>query len=230
VVVSDYVRLSPDERPRRSPVGCLSRFRLSWEAALELTEIGIAQAVIGLLIVLAGSTNSAFFFLIVSTLLEGSAAILLPALGGSSIPPGQFALLFVFLRIIAPTGGLYGYFPDAVRANAWLLCFCLYGIAMSYIGPRLFAGSINVFPMRPDPALGLFYTTPLRPTSQNLTGGIYMLGTLLMALAACAPRRGGPHAGFRNDFRRLVLHPVGPRRYRDAGNAARGAVRDLPQW
>jgi hypothetical protein len=151
---------------------------------VELTEIGIAQVVVGLLIVLVGSTNSAFFFLIVCTLLEGSAAILLPALGGSSIPPGQFALLFVFLRIIAPKGGLYGYFPDAVRANSWLLCFCLYGIAMSYIGPRLFAGSISVFPMRPDPAFGLFYVTPLQPTSQNLTAGIYMLGTLLTALAA----------------------------------------------
>lgn len=151
---------------------------------MELTEIGMVQVVIGLLIVLAGSANSAFFFLIASTLLEGSAAILLPALGGSSIPPGQFALLFVFLRIIAPKGGLYGYFPAAFRANSWLLCFCLYGIAMAYIGPRLFAGSINVFPMRPDPALGLFYRTPLQPTSQNLTAGIYMFGTLLMALAA----------------------------------------------
>jgi hypothetical protein len=151
---------------------------------MQLTEIGMFQLIVGLLIVLVGSTNKTFFFLVVSTLFDGSAAVLLPALGGSSIPPGQFALLFVFLRIIAPKGGLYGYFPDAVKANAWLLLFCVYGLAMSYIGPRLFAGVINVFPMRPDPAMGLFYVVPLQPTSQNLTAGIYMLGAILLALAA----------------------------------------------
>ena len=153
-------------------------------AALELTLIGLVQVVIGSMIVLAGSSNGAFLFLIFSTLLEGSAAILLPALGGSSIPPGQFALLFAFLRIFAPKGGLYGHFPDAVGANAWLLLFCFYGMAMAYIGPRLFGGEFSVYPMRANLGSGLFEVVPLRPTSQNLTAGTYMLGTLLLVIAA----------------------------------------------
>lgn len=151
---------------------------------MELTAIGMVQIVFGLMIVLFGSSNSAFLFLMFSSLLEGSAAILLPALGGSSIPPAQFALVFVLLRIAAPRGGTYGHFPDAIRANAWLLLFCFYGIAMAIIGPRLFGGRISVYPMRPILNAGVFEVFPLAPTTQNLTAGSYMLGTILVALAA----------------------------------------------
>ena len=154
------------------------------EAALELTYIGMIQAVVGIAIVLAGTPRVAFLFLVLCSLLDGSAAIILPALGGSSIPPVQFALLFVFMRILVPKGGLYGYLPQAVRANAWLLLFCFYGVANAVIGPRLFAGQVTVFPMRPDPAAGLFNLIPLAPTSQNLTAGSYLLGALLLAIAS----------------------------------------------
>ncbi|GGC07671.1 hypothetical protein GCM10011494_27880 [Novosphingobium endophyticum] len=161
---------------------------------MELTFIGWIQAVIGLAIVVAGGPNSAFLFLILSGLFDGSAAVLLPALGGSSIPPVQFALMFVFLRILVPKGGVYGRFPDAVRANAWLVLFCFYGIAHAFIGPRLFGGAISVYPMRPHPESGLFDVIPLWPKSQNLTAGTYLLGCLLIAIAAyifCRGRGGG---------------------------------------
>ncbi|WP_338468422.1 glycoside hydrolase [Novosphingobium sp. ZN18A2] len=151
---------------------------------MELTFVGLFQIVVGGLIVLAGRPGSALAFLIASSLFDGSAAIVLPALGGSSIPPVQFALLFVYLRILVPRGGLYGHFPAALRANAWLVLFCLYGLAMAFIGPRLFAGSIDVFPMRPNPNGGLFDVVPLHPTSQNLTGGTYMVGAMLLAVGA----------------------------------------------
>lgn len=151
---------------------------------MELTFIGLIQVIAGCAIIVAGSANSAFLLLIVSSLFDGSAAVLLPALGGSSIPPVQFALMFVFLRILVPKGGLYGRFPEAVRANAWLVLFCLYGIATAYIGPRLFRDAISIYPMRPAPNAGLFDVIPLAPTSQNLTAGTYLLGTLLLAIAA----------------------------------------------
>jgi hypothetical protein len=157
---------------------------------LELTFIGLIQIVIGGAIVVIGGPNSAFLFLILSSLFDGSAAILLPALGGSSIPPVQFALLFIYLRILVPKGGLYGRFPDAFRQNAWLVLFCFYGIANAYIGPRLFGGKVDVYPMRPDPGAGLFDVIPLWPTSQNLTAGVYLLGTLLLGIAAYIFARG----------------------------------------
>ncbi len=157
---------------------------------MELTFIGMIQILLGSAIVLAGSPNQTFLFLILSALFDGSAAVLLPALGGSSIPPVQFALMFVFLRILVPKGGLYGRFPEAVRANAWLLLFCVYGTVMAFIAPRLFGGSINVYPMRPDLTAGLFDLVPLRPTPQNLTAGTYMIGTLLLAIASYIFSRG----------------------------------------
>lgn len=161
---------------------------------MELTFIGMIQILIGIYVVLAGGVRSALFFLVVSTLFEGSAAISLPDLGGSSIPPVQFALLFVILRILAPKGGYLGLLPEAVSGNKWIVLFAIYGMAGAYLAPRMFAGMIDVFPMRPDPTMGPFDTVPLKPTPQNLTAGFYMLGALLLALAShifCRIRAGG---------------------------------------
>lgn len=151
---------------------------------MELTFIGIAQLVMGGIIILAGGLRSAFLFLMISSLFSGSAAILLPALGGSTIPPVQFALLFVYLRILAPRGGFVGALPDAIKANRWLVLFTFYGMASAFIAPRLFAGSIDVFPMSYQNSRGMFDTLPLQPTSQNVTASVYLLGTLLTAMAA----------------------------------------------
>lgn len=151
---------------------------------MELTFIGIIQLMVGGLIILAGGLRSVFLFLMISSLFSGSAAILLPALGGSSIPPVQFALLFVYLRILAPRGGFVGTLPNAIRANSWLILFTFYGMASAFIAPRLFAGTIDVFPMSHQNSRGMFDTLPLQPTSQNITASVYLLGTLLTAMAA----------------------------------------------
>lgn len=149
---------------------------------MELTNIGLIQCVIGAFIVLMGGMRSAILFLFFSSILQGSAAVQLPALGGSSIPPGQFALLFITLRIIAPRGGYIGLLPDAISDNKWVFLFASYGIVSAYIGPRLFAGMVDVYPMQPKGDFGLLDTIPLSPTPQNLTVGIYMLGALLISL------------------------------------------------
>lgn len=151
---------------------------------MELTFIGAFQCAIGLAIVLTGSLRSAFAFLVVSGLFGGSAAILLPALGGSSIPPAEFALVFVYLRILAPRGGYSYALPGALRANLWLVLFTAYGIAISYLGPRIFADAMDVAPMRPIETAELFETAPLGPTAQNFTSAFYMFGTLLVGLAS----------------------------------------------
>jgi hypothetical protein len=130
-----------------------------------------------------------------SALFNGSAALSLPALGGSSIPPVQFGLLFVYLRILVPRGGYGGALPDAILANRAFVLFSAYAIVLSYIGPRLFEGAIDVFPLRPISS-GPFDTIRLAPTPQNLTSGFYHLGALLLALAAymLCRTRGGPNA------------------------------------
>ena len=149
---------------------------------MSLTFIGLIQLVLGLAIVLWGRLRTAFVFLIVSGLFSGSAAIALPALGGSTIPPVYFALGFVILRIVVPRGGYLGLVPEAISANKWFLLFTFYGVAAAYVGPRLFAETIQVFPMSAQNMRGMFDTVPLLPTSQNITAQVYMIGSLMMAL------------------------------------------------
>ncbi len=161
---------------------------------MELTFIGYAQIVLGALVVVAGNMRHALVFLLVSALFNGSAAILLPSLGGSSIPPIQFALAFVLLRILMPGSAAIGDLPEAIKANRWFVLFSLYGIATSFVLPRIFAGSVSVYPMRYDMPGDLFATIPLEPTSQNFTAAFYLLGSLLSAIAvwiACR-RRNAP--------------------------------------
>lgn len=160
---------------------------------MTITFLGFACIVIGGIIVIAGSMRHALAFLVLAGLFSGSSAVTLPN-GGSSIPPIYFALAFVYLRILVPHGGFRGAMPDAFRANRWLAVFAIYGAAMSYIGPRLFAGDIDVYPMRLVARESLFETHPLAPSSQNGTAGIYMLGTLFVAMAAWIGTR---HNGMR---------------------------------
>lgn len=151
---------------------------------MELTFIGYAQLLIGLAIMVAGSLRHAFLFLMLSGLLGGSAAIFLPSLGGSSIPPSHFALLFIYFRILAPRGGFLGDVAASLRANRWLVLFTFYGIASAMIAPRLFAGQIHVYPMRLHNVKSLFQTVLLEPTSQNVTASVYLMGAMLIAVAS----------------------------------------------
>lgn len=151
---------------------------------MELTFIGVFQLAIGMAIVIGGSLRASFVFLMVSGLFDGSAAIILPALGGSSIPPIQFALLFVYLRMLIPGSGYLRTLPEAIGANLLLVCYTAYGIAAAVVGPRLFAGSLDVVPMRYVATEDLFATVALHPSSQNITAIVYLLGSLLVACAA----------------------------------------------
>lgn len=160
---------------------------------MQLTFIGLIQLLIGAVIVFGGSLRHAVTFMVISGLFAGSAAIVLPALGGSSIPPIQFACLVVYLRILAPRGGFLALLPEAVRANRWLVLYTFYGVASAMIAPRLFAQQVDVTPLRFDEARTLFDTVPLVPSTQNITTSVYLLGTLAVAVAAylMARLRGG---------------------------------------
>ena len=167
-----------------------------------VTSIGYFYLLVGAAIALRGSLRQAFLFLFVSGLFSGSAALILLG-GGSSVPPLYFALPFVYFRILAPRGGFLHEIPDAFRANRWLVLFALYSLSMAYVGPRLFAGAIDVYQMRMVDPESRFDTLPLGPTSQNLTAGIYMIGTLFIAIAVwIASRR-------ENSARTLVTAIIG---------------------
>lgn len=161
---------------------------------MQPTYILMIQLVVGLLILLRGTLASAFVFMMACGVLGGSAALLLPALGGSSIPPLQVGLVLVIIAAAMSPSRPLLLLPEAIRANRWLVIFVLYGIATAILAPRLFAGTMQVAPLKPLEYGGLFETALLAPSSQNLTSAFYLFGTLLVALAAylvTVTQRGG---------------------------------------
>jgi len=151
---------------------------------LQPTFIAAIQLAIGLTILLRGSLKTAFAFMLYCNLLAGSAALALPALGGSTIPPVQFALVFVILAAaLSPTRCLWR-LPEAIRGNRWLVVFVMFGIASALIAPRLFAGVMRVAPMKATDSPDLYETVLLWPSAQNITSAFYLFGTLVVALAA----------------------------------------------
>lgn len=147
-----------------------------------LTEIGAVQLALGIWLLLRGSVNQTLAFLLVSSAFGGSASIELAAIN-SAIQPFQVALAFLLLRILWPSAGYLHAVPSTVTANLSLVLFTVFGIAMAYVGPRIFAGTINVVPLTSANLRHLLDSFPLRPTNQNLTTAFYLLGGLLTVLS-----------------------------------------------
>lgn len=162
---------------------------------MSFTFVGMIQLIVGMLL-LVRPVHAMIYFVLVSGLFGGAAAVTVTAIGNSSIPPIQFALLFVYLRLLMPRGGYFSMLGEAVRTNLLMVLFTLYGMAAAYAAPRIFAGQMNVAPLRFENARNLFDTVPLHPTPQNLTASIYLLGGLLLLLAtyAICRARGGIEA------------------------------------
>lgn len=151
---------------------------------MELTFIGAIQIIVGLVILVAGSLRSALFFLMISCLFNGSAAIKLTAIGSSSLAPMQLALVFAVLRIVWPGSGYIQSIPEVIRANKWLFFYTLFAVIIGYAGPRIFEGTIDVTPLRPNISAALFATAPLKPTTQNLTATLYIVGAFLLTVTS----------------------------------------------
>ncbi|RZM31953.1 MAG: hypothetical protein EOP67_30295, partial [Sphingomonas sp.] len=69
---------------------------------MHLTLIGAVQLVIGFLLLMFGTVPGMLAFVLVSALMMGSSAIDLPAIGASSIPPIEFAAVFLTIRVLLP--------------------------------------------------------------------------------------------------------------------------------
>ena len=157
------------------------------------TLIGIVVALIGLLLLVRASIETMYSFVILCSLMGGSAALQMPALGGSSVPPVQFALGFLLLRLLLPGSGAGDLVKQGVQVNVLLVAYVLYGVMLAFVGPRIFADEIMVVPMR-NTARYMFAVFKLQPSSQNITASVYMLGTMMLAIASfavCRSRNGG---------------------------------------
>jgi hypothetical protein len=142
------------------------------------TYIGILEAFVGFWLLTQPIELSVAFFAY-CTLLGGASAIDVDALGGASIPPANFALLFLLCRLWRQDLARSEALLKSVVANRMLIIYCFYSAAMAFVLPKLFAGKIVLVPMGTS-SLGPMLLTP---TSQNITTAVYMLGTAIAAVA-----------------------------------------------
>lgn len=169
---------------------------------MELTVIGAVELLLAATLFAFGSVRSLYALVMAATLLGGSAAINLTALGGSSVSPAHFGLGFLLLRCLAPGGVGSARLASAVRGNLWLVIFVAYGVLAALTLPYIFAGEIDVTPLRGQirarygtQLARILAAEPLRFTTQNLTTAAYMVGTLMMAIATHAVMRHKPDGG-----------------------------------
>lgn len=146
------------------------------------TLIGIATILLGCWFLLRRGPMALMCAVIALSLLDGSAALILTSLGGSSIPPGRIMLGFLLLSCFGLVKEDAGLFRQAIVDNVWLVIFCLYSFIGAFLLPRIFQQSMEVFPLRPIGMRHQFDTIPLFFSSQNITTAVYLIGTGIAAL------------------------------------------------
>jgi hypothetical protein len=157
------------------------------------TLLGLILFGIGLWLLFGKSIEAMIAFCFGCTLLGGGAVAILTSLGGASIPPAYMGLLFALLRISLPGAHQGRALRDGFTANIFFLMFAIYGIVAAFTMPRIFAGHINVVPLKPMGLRGLFGTAPLAFSSQNITASMNLVATSLYAIVAyvgCRQPRG----------------------------------------
>lgn len=146
------------------------------------TVFGVLVTVFALWVMFRPATDM-MILVIFASLLGGASAINLPALGGSSITPANFALVFLTLRILLSPLGRAPLVLGAVKQNIFLVAFAVYGALMAFLLPRVFYHSLNVPSLRVM-SLEIYAVSPVQFSSQNITTSVYMIGTMLAALAS----------------------------------------------
>ena len=154
------------------------------------TLIGAVVVLVGLLLLLFGSRLAMLVYVMVCSLMNGSAVVILSAVGNVSIAPAVTAALFLAARCIVPTRSGTAALTRSLLDNGWLILLVGYSFVGAYTLPFLFRRSILVVPLRPS--AGPYTLVPLHFTAQHLTTSMYMMMTLLAAICAAiaVSRRG----------------------------------------
>ncbi len=119
---------------------------------------------------------------IVFSLFGATAAISLPALGGSTITPAVMFIPFLVWR--AWTEAPRDYWRRVPKPGMYLLAAALWGVLCAVFLPRLLSGHVNVLTIdRTAPGMTATAIVPLRPVSGNITQSTYALGSVATFLA-----------------------------------------------
>ena len=128
------------------------------------------------------------------TAFGAAAALDLPALGGASVTPANFFLLFFLLRLVSMRDGAMSLAAEIAprRPLFVFLLLIIWIVGSAFLLPRLFDGATNVFSLSRalDNDGG---TTPLHATSGNLSQAVYAIGGFMVAcgMSAFARKKGG---------------------------------------
>jgi hypothetical protein len=160
---------------------------------MSLSIFGAAVFLIGFALLVFGDSLTMLIFVLLCSLMGGSAAIELTSLGSSSIAPAFLALGFLFLRCVS-SETMLARLGRSLTANRYLLVFAAYGVVGAFLLPRIFAGAMEVTPLRPIVGRGAFAVVPIGFSSQNITVAVYLAGTLVAGLCgyACAQAKEAP--------------------------------------
>jgi hypothetical protein len=151
---------------------------------MSFTVFGLIAVLVGGYLIFQRGLNGPLIFILACSLLGGAAALKLPALGGSTIPPAYFALGFLVIRVAMS--------PDIRRAGSavvystqtLLIIYAVYTAITALLLPKIFAGQMNVSAMRVVHFAGSEreQLVPLGFSSQNLTTAVYLIGTMLTSI------------------------------------------------
>jgi hypothetical protein len=161
---------------------------------------GMKIELIGFLFAAAGvyamfkSIRSAIYILCFSTLFGAAAALKLESVGGASIQPFHFMLMFI-VAIVALRPMLLSVSLSSLQypgPGFWLLIFTLYSTLTAAFLPRLFESATVVYSIARGNELHQIVSSALSPTSSNITQSVYMLGNLTcFAIVTGIARLGG---------------------------------------
>jgi hypothetical protein len=165
---------------------------------MSVTIFGLATMLIGIWCQFL-SYRASVYVIFGLCILGATAALDLPALGGASVSPANFFLLFLLLRLVSGRRGVEELVGRVGPKQPLFLFFVLtlwiaFGAALM---PRLFAGATLVFSLsRTSTVDGV---SPLVPTTGNISQAVYAIAGLLAACATCsfAQRPGGYRAVLR---------------------------------
>lgn len=122
------------------------------------------------------------YFLFGSMPFGSFAAIPTSITGGLTLTPLPIVTLLLIAKELGNPAGLRNAVADALSSSRLLLLFLFWivaGVATTFM-PRLFAGSVEIVPVRSDVAVE---TAMLMPTTQNISQFIYITVSVLAVFA-----------------------------------------------
>ena len=158
---------------------------------MSVEPIGLLTMAFGVLALFRGADFAILCFLPIA-LLGSAGAVLLG--GAGTIQPAHLMLGFVVLAVFARPERVAVPLRSATfpREGFWLLLVVVYGVAGSYLLPRLFAGATGVNAIGTTDYGPSLLLVPLGPSSGNITQSVYLMADALcfltMLSVASTPR------------------------------------------